>query len=168
MTFFELWLFTKMKLLNLPRCFHKWSLLLTGSSPQVWCSVSGGNAAIQLRSSLLPAAQICMCVLWFQAFMNALQQHPQPLIENICMVSFPEVTQTRLFLNHRFFLTLIFFTVLDEATSALTEEAEAQLYRICKQLGMTLISLGHRSSLEKVKRTHSITALLWPFRGTSD
>lgn len=40
--------------------------------------------------------------------------------------------------------------VLDEATSALTEEAEAQLYRICKQLGMTVVSLGHRSSLEKV------------------
>lgn len=40
--------------------------------------------------------------------------------------------------------------VLDEATSALTEEAEAQLYRTCKQLGMTLVSVGHRSSLEKV------------------
>lgn len=43
--------------------------------------------------------------------------------------------------------------VLDEATSALTEEAEAQLYRTCKQLGMTLVSLGHRSSLEKVGQT---------------
>uniref|UniRef100_A0A8D0AQK3 ATP-binding cassette, sub-family D (ALD), member 4 n=1 Tax=Sander lucioperca TaxID=283035 RepID=A0A8D0AQK3_SANLU len=42
------------------------------------------------------------------------------------------------------------YAVLDEATSALTEEAEAQLYRTCKQLGMTLVSLGHRSSLEKV------------------
>uniref|UniRef100_A0A8D0AWN4 ATP-binding cassette, sub-family D (ALD), member 4 n=1 Tax=Sander lucioperca TaxID=283035 RepID=A0A8D0AWN4_SANLU len=41
------------------------------------------------------------------------------------------------------------YAVLDEATSALTEEAEAQLYRTCKQLGMTLVSLGHRSSLEK-------------------
>uniref|UniRef100_A0A3B4DT95 ABC transporter domain-containing protein n=1 Tax=Pygocentrus nattereri TaxID=42514 RepID=A0A3B4DT95_PYGNA len=41
------------------------------------------------------------------------------------------------------------FAVLDEATSALTEEAEGQLYRTCKQLGMTLVSLGHRSSLEK-------------------
>lgn len=47
-----------------------------------------------------------------------------------------------------------FFAVLDEATSALTEEAEAQLYRICKQLGMTLVSLGHRSSLEKVDWIH--------------
>uniref|UniRef100_A0A673BVJ6 ABC transporter domain-containing protein n=1 Tax=Sphaeramia orbicularis TaxID=375764 RepID=A0A673BVJ6_9TELE len=41
------------------------------------------------------------------------------------------------------------YAVLDEATSALTEEAEGQLYRMCKQLGMTLVSLGHRSSLEK-------------------
>uniref|UniRef100_A0A8C7Z1B9 Nuclear receptor coactivator 7 n=1 Tax=Oryzias sinensis TaxID=183150 RepID=A0A8C7Z1B9_9TELE len=41
------------------------------------------------------------------------------------------------------------YAVLDEATSALTEDAEAQLYRTCKQLGMTLVSLGHRSSLEK-------------------
>uniref|UniRef100_A0A8C6KN11 ATP binding cassette subfamily D member 4 n=1 Tax=Nothobranchius furzeri TaxID=105023 RepID=A0A8C6KN11_NOTFU len=42
------------------------------------------------------------------------------------------------------------YAILDEATSALTEEVEAQLYRTCKQLGMTLVSLGHRSSLEKV------------------
>uniref|UniRef100_G3P7W8 ATP-binding cassette, sub-family D (ALD), member 4 n=1 Tax=Gasterosteus aculeatus aculeatus TaxID=481459 RepID=G3P7W8_GASAC len=41
------------------------------------------------------------------------------------------------------------YAVLDEATSALTEEAEAQLYSTCKQLGMTLVSLGHRSSLVK-------------------
>lgn len=40
--------------------------------------------------------------------------------------------------------------VLDEATSALTEDAENELYRICAQLGMTLVSVGHRSSLEKV------------------
>uniref|UniRef100_A0A6J0TPU4 Lysosomal cobalamin transporter ABCD4 isoform X1 n=3 Tax=Pogona vitticeps TaxID=103695 RepID=A0A6J0TPU4_9SAUR len=41
------------------------------------------------------------------------------------------------------------YAVLDEATSALTEETESELYRICTQLGMTLISVGHRSSLEK-------------------
>uniref|UniRef100_A0A673WP48 ATP-binding cassette, sub-family D (ALD), member 4 n=1 Tax=Salmo trutta TaxID=8032 RepID=A0A673WP48_SALTR len=41
------------------------------------------------------------------------------------------------------------YAVLDEATSALTEDAEGQMYRGCKQLGMTLVSLGHRSSLEK-------------------
>ncbi|XP_077179344.1 lysosomal cobalamin transporter ABCD4 isoform X1 [Paroedura picta] len=41
------------------------------------------------------------------------------------------------------------YAVLDEATSALTEDAENELYRICAQLGMTLVSVGHRSSLEK-------------------
>ncbi|XP_052380347.1 ATP-binding cassette sub-family D member 4 [Oncorhynchus keta] len=41
------------------------------------------------------------------------------------------------------------YAVLDEATSALTEDAEGQMYRGCKQLGMTLVSLGHRKSLEK-------------------
>ncbi|KAM9488146.1 lysosomal cobalamin transporter ABCD4 isoform 2-T2 [Clarias gariepinus] len=41
------------------------------------------------------------------------------------------------------------YAVLDEATCALTEEAEEQMYKACKQLGMTLISLGHRSSLTK-------------------
>ncbi|XP_006865671.1 PREDICTED: ATP-binding cassette sub-family D member 4 [Chrysochloris asiatica] len=41
------------------------------------------------------------------------------------------------------------FAVLDEATSALTEEVESELYRICHQLGMTCISVGHRRSLEK-------------------
>ncbi|XP_034163800.2 ATP-binding cassette sub-family D member 4 isoform X1 [Pangasianodon hypophthalmus] len=41
------------------------------------------------------------------------------------------------------------YAVLDEATSALTEDAEEQMYRACKQLGMTLISLGHRSSLKQ-------------------
>nr|XP_055038891.1 ATP-binding cassette sub-family D member 4 isoform X1 [Misgurnus anguillicaudatus] len=41
------------------------------------------------------------------------------------------------------------YAVLDEATSALTEEAEDLLYKACKHLGMTLISLGHRRSLEK-------------------
>lgn len=65
-----------------------------------------------------------------------------------------EVTQNGAFLKlfFCFFCTLLLysFAVLDEATSALTEEAEAQLYRTCKQLGMTLVSLGHRSSLEKV------------------
>ena len=48
---------------------------------------------------------------------------------------------------------ICFCAVLDEATSALTEEAEGQLYRTCKKLGMTLVSLGHRSSLEKVDPT---------------
>ncbi|XP_039390072.1 lysosomal cobalamin transporter ABCD4 isoform X7 [Mauremys reevesii] len=41
------------------------------------------------------------------------------------------------------------YAVLDEATSALTEEVENELYRTCAQLGMTLVSVGHRTSLEK-------------------
>ncbi|XP_042725752.1 lysosomal cobalamin transporter ABCD4 isoform X3 [Lagopus leucura] len=41
------------------------------------------------------------------------------------------------------------YAVLDEATSALTEEVEHDLYRVCLQLGMTLISVGHRASLKK-------------------
>lgn len=47
--------------------------------------------------------------------------------------------------------------VLDEATSALTEDAECQMYQTCKQLGMTLISTGHRSSLKKY---HEVMLLL--------
>ncbi|XP_062973922.1 lysosomal cobalamin transporter ABCD4 isoform X1 [Elgaria multicarinata webbii] len=41
------------------------------------------------------------------------------------------------------------YAVLDEATSALTEDVENELYRICAQLGMSLVSVGHRTSLEK-------------------
>ncbi|XP_043372096.1 lysosomal cobalamin transporter ABCD4 isoform X8 [Dermochelys coriacea] len=44
------------------------------------------------------------------------------------------------------------YAVLDEATSALTEEVENELYRTCTQLGMTLVSVGHRTSLEKVRQ----------------
>ncbi|XP_074852892.1 lysosomal cobalamin transporter ABCD4 isoform X2 [Carettochelys insculpta] len=43
------------------------------------------------------------------------------------------------------------YAVLDEATSALTEEVENELYCTCAQLGMTLVSVGHRASLEKVR-----------------
>nr|DBA14726.1 TPA: hypothetical protein GDO54_005652 [Pyxicephalus adspersus] len=41
------------------------------------------------------------------------------------------------------------YAVLDEASSALSEEAEAELYSQCTQLGMTLISVGHRRSLQE-------------------
>ncbi|XP_064920022.1 lysosomal cobalamin transporter ABCD4 isoform X1 [Columba livia] len=44
------------------------------------------------------------------------------------------------------------YAVLDEATSALTEDVEHELYHVCLQLGMTLISVGHRASLEKFHR----------------
>lgn len=57
-----------------------------------------------------------------------------------------------------------FLSVLDEATSALTEEVEHELYRVCLQLGMTLISVGHRASLEKV-RWHYTPPWGWQDRG---
>ncbi|XP_073494272.1 lysosomal cobalamin transporter ABCD4 isoform X2 [Phyllobates terribilis] len=41
------------------------------------------------------------------------------------------------------------YAVLDEASSALSEDAEVELYTRCRQLGMTLISVGHRHSLRK-------------------
>ncbi|XP_063146166.1 lysosomal cobalamin transporter ABCD4 isoform X2 [Candoia aspera] len=45
------------------------------------------------------------------------------------------------------------YAVLDEATSALTEDVENEMYRICTQLGMTLVSVGHHKSLEKKRRS---------------
>ncbi|XP_018430598.1 PREDICTED: ATP-binding cassette sub-family D member 4, partial [Nanorana parkeri] len=39
--------------------------------------------------------------------------------------------------------------LLDEASSALSEDAEAELYAHCTQMGMTLISVGHRRSLQE-------------------
>lgn len=54
---------------------------------------------------------------------------------------------------------MAFLSVLDEATSALTEEVEHELYRMCLQLGMTLISVGHRPSLEKVRQGGSSPCL---------
>ncbi|XP_071972960.1 lysosomal cobalamin transporter ABCD4 isoform X1 [Engystomops pustulosus] len=41
------------------------------------------------------------------------------------------------------------YAVLDEASSALSEDAEVDLYTRCRKLGMTLISVGHRSSLKE-------------------
>uniref|UniRef100_A0A8C4Q2G4 ATP-binding cassette, sub-family D (ALD), member 4 n=1 Tax=Eptatretus burgeri TaxID=7764 RepID=A0A8C4Q2G4_EPTBU len=41
------------------------------------------------------------------------------------------------------------FVVMDESTSALTEETESEMYRMCGHLGITVLSVGHRSSLNK-------------------
>ncbi|KAM4690871.1 lysosomal cobalamin transporter ABCD4 isoform 2-T2 [Rhinophrynus dorsalis] len=41
------------------------------------------------------------------------------------------------------------YAVLDEVSSALSEDAEGELYRACRELGMTLISVGHRRSLRE-------------------
>ena len=36
---------------------------------------------------------------------------------------------------------------LDEVTSAISEELEAVLFRRCRDLGITLVTVGHRRSL---------------------
>ncbi|XP_068108312.1 lysosomal cobalamin transporter ABCD4 isoform X2 [Hyperolius riggenbachi] len=41
------------------------------------------------------------------------------------------------------------YAVLDEASSALGEAAEMELYSRCTQMGMTMISVGHRRSLQE-------------------
>jgi ABC-type uncharacterized transport system fused permease/ATPase subunit len=41
--------------------------------------------------------------------------------------------------------------VLDEATSALSEETEHYFYTTLYQLGVTIMSVGHRSTLKKVR-----------------
>lgn len=41
------------------------------------------------------------------------------------------------------------FAVLDEATSCLDEETEELLYKLCREAGMTLLTVGHRSTLKK-------------------
>ena len=41
-------------------------------------------------------------------------------------------------------------TVLDEATSALSEDTEDHFYTTVQRLGITVLSVGHRSSLKKV------------------
>ena len=39
--------------------------------------------------------------------------------------------------------------MLDEATSSLPEEMEETVYNLCKQKGICLVSVGHRSTLMK-------------------
>ena len=42
-------------------------------------------------------------------------------------------------------------SVLDEATSALDVPSETRLYSVCKRLEITVVSVGHRESLVKVR-----------------
>lgn len=42
-------------------------------------------------------------------------------------------------------------SVLDEATSALDVPSETRLYSVCKRLEITVVSVGHRESLLKVR-----------------
>lgn len=49
----------------------------------------------------------------------------------------------------RLFFHRPILTVLDEATSALSEDNEAEMYSIMREMGITAITVGHRSSLKK-------------------
>ena len=42
-------------------------------------------------------------------------------------------------------------SVLDEASSALDVETENKFYELCASFGITLISVGHRESLQQVR-----------------
>lgn len=50
------------------------------------------------------------------------------------------------------YASLRIFPVLDEATCALSEEAEHQFYTSLRLMGVTVMSVGHRSSLRKVSK----------------
>lgn len=50
----------------------------------------------------------------------------------------------------RLFLYQPLVALLDEATSALDVPSETRLYSLCKQMGITVVSVGHRESLRKL------------------
>jgi len=56
--------------------------------------------------------------------------------------------QQRLMFARLFFHNPL-FAILDEATSALDSNNELNLYKKCSELGITLISVGHRESLKQ-------------------
>ena len=60
-------------------------------------------------------------------------------------------------------------SVLDEATCALSEETEHQFYTSLKLMGVTVMSVGHRSSIRKVGRHFNLLSVqvvsyysVWP------
>ena len=53
-------------------------------------------------------------------------------------------------LEHVCLIILHYHTVLDEATSSLSEEDELHFYSSLQQLGITVLSIGHRSTLQEV------------------
>ena len=48
-----------------------------------------------------------------------------------------------------YFIFLLKCPVMDEATSAVPIEKEAQLYTLCRQAKMTLVSVGHHVTLKR-------------------
>lgn len=80
-------------------------------------------------------------------------------LQLICEVFLGVVFGYRCLVGRGFVGLMTFLSVLDEATSALTEEVEHELYQMCLHLGMTLISVGHRPSLEKVRQGGSAPCL---------
>jgi len=50
----------------------------------------------------------------------------------------------------RLFFHRPLIALLDEATSALDVPSETRLYSVCKQLGITVVSVGHRESLRQL------------------
>ncbi|CAI7997278.1 Lysosomal cobalamin transporter ABCD4 [Geodia barretti] len=55
------------------------------------------------------------------------------------------------------------YAVLDEATSSLSEEDEMSLYSTSKQLNITILSIGHRSTLQRchVQKLHIYSRHNW-------
>ena len=64
----------------------------------------------------------------------------------ILMIYSPNLASRKLF----FHPNKCYCVVLDEATSALSEETECVFYSTLKSLNITLLSVGHRSSLKQV------------------
>ncbi|XP_071786504.1 lysosomal cobalamin transporter ABCD4-like [Asterias amurensis] len=70
----------------------------------------------------------------------------------------------------RIYFTKPTFAFLDEVTSAVTVAQEERFYSHCRQLGVTLISIGHRETL---KRFHDVQLMLkgngeWLLKDISD
>ena len=44
---------------------------------------------------------------------------------------------------------MFYFSVLDESTSQISIDAEQTMYNLCRDLGITLLSVGHRDTLKQ-------------------
>lgn len=71
--------------------------------------------------------------------------------ESMC-VNWPSILspgEQQLICFARLFFHKPTFAILDESTSSLSEDVEYKLYQTCQESGITLISIGHRSTLRK-------------------